>query len=88
MPGHAQYPHQLQSGHSCVSAPGLGAAWEQGLRLLRSVVLAQAKEQHPVGIEVMDSEVNQTRVRVPALPPADSAALDAFLESRLPERTL
>lgn len=71
-----------------VSAPGLGAAWGQGLHLLSSEVWAQAQEQHPVGIEGMGSEVNQTRVRVPALPPAGSAAWDTFLESRLPERTL
>lgn len=44
-----------------------------------SVVLAQAREQQKGGIKGMVFEVSQTRVRVPALPPADSAALANFL---------
>ena len=46
---------------------------------LISVVLAQAKKQHKLGIKVMDFEVNQTRVQVPALPPATYAASTTLL---------
>lgn len=57
-----------------------------------SVVLAQAREQQKVGIKVMVFEVNQIWVRVPALPPPDSAAWPAsFLclsKAQFPERSL